>query len=367
MTFVQGSAMNADTSTLPSCVQECWDQFLLYISFANAQMVYEDAAAWEDGTTMRCQLVDGGLQATVGHRLRAFYTQSDELPVSRLQKSVRVLSVSSGPCVQNILVLAFRGSTNLEECLTNVSAELNDAAFKNFGLLVHSGWHSATIRHWDIQDGVGVDFVGMLIHHIEEELKECPHLQLLFCGHSLGGACAQVACLVMHTLARSGSLSRNLQPLVNSMMCITFGAPMPFALEEHVTASQSIAREQTLQFMAKHCWNYVHNNDPVPRIPSFIDFVDPLLNRALRKTFMEARQGLASLRRFSPMCETRFLHISGSKTWVTEVQPCDKEKIKEMMAHLNPHSTYALKLAARGDRMRYCCCTFFSKRHVRRN
>ncbi|CAJ1363135.1 unnamed protein product, partial [Effrenium voratum] len=122
---------------------------------------------------------------------------------------------------KRVFVLAFQGTSSDKDWLTNLGVERNRRAFARLGLAVHSGW-AATIDS---------DFhFSAMKAGLEEEAKSEGGIDaVLLCGHSLGGAIAQIAAMFLYNEALA---DENLQKWTQCLHCYTFGAPTPFSLPE---------------------------------------------------------------------------------------------------------------------------------------
>lgn len=125
----------------------------------------------------------------------------------------------------------------------------------------------------------------------------------MLCGHSMGGALAQVTAALAYSYANKW---RNSPPaecseqekrihvlltkamrslLTEKLSCVTLAAPQPFAnpsSEELAkwTQLRTDAFKETMTWMDKHLVNYVNGNDLVPRVPGNMDFVIDMLKNA---------------------------------------------------------------------------------------
>lgn len=132
------------------------------------------------------------------------------------------------------LVVAFRGTSSKKDVLTDLSVTREKLPLANtpFPLLplVHSGFMS---QFFSINS------------HIEGVVAE--HNNIVFCGHSLGGA-----------LATIGSLYYSFQYPEKNISCVTFGSPR---VGDNTFVSYFNERiPNTLR--------YVNDNDPVPCVPT---------------------------------------------------------------------------------------------------
>ena len=141
------------------------------------------------------------------------------------------------------LYVAFRGTKDLQDGAIDLGAVPDFHRFKEYGIGVHGG-----IAHALEQEG---DEVNHVVHDVLQVLDKhrLPGEQLVLCGHSLGGAYAQV--MAVHLLSRK----------VEVTALRTFGAP-------HVLVppkpQESPRLWQKLNSITQH---WVHDWDPVPRLP----------------------------------------------------------------------------------------------------
>ena len=132
---------------------------------------------------------------------------------------------------------------------------------------------------------------------------ESPLDSVLICGHSMGGALAQVTATLAYSYANKwrnsppaecseqerrihGLLTEAMRSLLTEKLyCVTLAAPQPFAdpsSEElaKLTQLRKDAFKETMKWMDKHLVNYVNGNDLVPRVPGNLDFVIDMLKNA---------------------------------------------------------------------------------------
>lgn len=117
-------------------------------------------------------------------------------------------------------------------------------------------------------------------------------LQLVFCGHSLGGIYA-AAVLQRLFMERRTRVTPRVKMLLESMRCITFGAPMAFGRD--LDASPSEAFDVFSAFMRQRAVNFIHENDPCPRAWSELDIANFVRQAAagLKDGIHESKGGLA--------------------------------------------------------------------------
>jgi len=114
-----------------------------------------------------------------------------------------------------------------------------------------------------------------------KDALDCPDANwdwVVLCGHSLGGALAQIAALLLHVETRQTGNDFK-------VACITFAAPTPFAplrAEQLGSSAQGRAQAESLKWLQDHSTNYVNNNDLVPRLLSNVDYVVESLSKCGR-------------------------------------------------------------------------------------
>ena len=135
------------------------------------------------------------------------------------------------------------------------------------------------------------------------EESQSPLDSVLLCGHSMGGALAQVTAALAYSYANKWQnsppaecseqekrihvlLTKAMRSLLKEKLsCVTLAAPQPFADPSQVerlnwTQSKKDAFKETMKWMDKHLVNYVNANDLVPRVPGNMDFVIGMLKNA---------------------------------------------------------------------------------------
>lgn len=210
-----------------------------------------------------------------------------------------------------VLVLAFRGTARAQDVLGNVSPLVNEDAFAQYGMNVHSAWHGlvATRRH--------LDLLWSALH----DAARHGATELLITGHSMGGALGQISVLQIlakldnETAAaakgrelREPRLSPQARRLAQSVTCVSFGAPMPFAPEAQERLSVPVlhAQRRALDWLASRTLTYVNNNDIVARLPGCIEFLRNILKTVkpaslVYKLGLSLLEGSPIIRRYRPV------------------------------------------------------------------
>ncbi|CAE7543585.1 PIP5K1 [Symbiodinium sp. CCMP2456] len=224
-----------------------------------------------------------------------------------------------------ILAVIFRGTTTAQDWIANAGALPDYDKFKDIGIGVHAGWKAVATYP---------EYVNRLRSTILEEASGTGLDTILFTGHSLGGAVAQVAALLAYTddeLWRHPKVSK----LLSGLQCITVAAPQPFSPTIHQQIHREnrqeaapgvlLAQANALQWMERRCTNYVRNNDIVPRLPGNVGFIQKMWDRvpfAVRTlldlgaaplpldlgTLLKQDLGLGV---YAPLCTTRLLMPGG--------------------------------------------------------
>eukprot|EP00462_Mataza_sp_D1_P009813 CAMPEP_0175154326 /NCGR_PEP_ID=MMETSP0087-20121206/20269_1 /TAXON_ID=136419 /ORGANISM="Unknown Unknown, Strain D1" /LENGTH=280 /DNA_ID=CAMNT_0016441181 /DNA_START=32 /DNA_END=874 /DNA_ORIENTATION=- len=139
---------------------------------------------------------------------------------------------------ENSIVIAFRGSCNLPNWITNLNYTKKSEYPKCSGCEVHGGFYAAWLA---LQDGIVADVLA--------RKKAMPGARIFVTGHSLGAALAVLAAAELHY---SHSLSIE--------AVYTFGEPR--------TGNSAFA---SFYNQGTHIsWRVTHNRDPVPHVPLHI-------------------------------------------------------------------------------------------------
>ena len=164
---------------------------------------------------------------------------------------------------KRILLAAFRGTSSLADWVANLQASIDATAFDNLQLGVHKGW----LKYIDIPH---------LIGKFREAIKqEWPLDAVLFTGHSLGGALAQIAAMLSYRTIQDRDDPDLMALVTNRLRCVTLAAPQPFTLQVHdlrTFVNPDPFVRQAVPWMLQKCINYVNHDDLVPRLPFNHDF-----------------------------------------------------------------------------------------------
>ncbi|CAK9067516.1 Phosphatidylinositol 4-phosphate 5-kinase 2 (AtPIP5K2) (1-phosphatidylinositol 4-phosphate kinase 2) (Diphosphoinositide kinase 2) (PtdIns(4)P-5-kinase 2) [Durusdinium trenchii] len=158
---------------------------------------------------------------------------------------------------RKVFVLSFRGSRTAADWAANAAVVPDKQKFKEQGLWVQAGW--ASLVHVDA-------LVEKFLAALQEEDPSSLHAVLL-CGHSLGGALAQVTAMLAYQEVLRGRLGSDVARLLSRLRCFTLAAPQPFAVDPQGDAGKA------LEWMS-HAVNYVNNQDWVPRLPGSVEFLE---------------------------------------------------------------------------------------------
>lgn len=216
---------------------------------------------------------------------------------------------------KRVFVLSFRGTVTEADWLANLAVTFDKEAFKSIPMRVHTGFSSLVCDH---------EQEGAFLNALREEWFTTAAIDcVLFCGHSLGGALAQVAALRAWQHAKNSS-DPLIQTLQKRLRCITIAAPQPFAPP---SSTQEATQDQrsALEWMLETNLNYVNNNDVVPRLPGNMDFVQKVVRKSptvslsfgratlcqtkLSDTINSMTQNgsLSFVRHYRPTCKTIFI------------------------------------------------------------
>ncbi|CAE7236136.1 yiaY [Symbiodinium natans] len=166
------------------------------------------------------------------------------------------------------LYLCFRGTDDMQDAAIDLSAVPDCFRFKEHGLGVHGG-----IAHVLEQEGENVDHVVKEVFKVLNQHRRSGD-QLVLCGHSLGGGYAQV--MAVHLLSLNVDVSA----------VRTFGAP-------HVLVPQAGTAQTMWQKLHAITQHWVHDWDPVPRLPLCQTWLVDVLPRLKKEVVKGVRVGIA--------------------------------------------------------------------------
>lgn len=132
----------------------------------------------------------------------------------------------------NLLVLSFRGSRTIENWVDNIQIIRKDVPDICADCEVHGGWWGA----WQ-------EVADVLTEKVDDAVSQYPDYKLVFTGHSLGGALATIAAMVLRDAGHTIDL-------------YTYGCPRVGneALAEYIEDQGTLYR-------------VTHTNDIVPTVP----------------------------------------------------------------------------------------------------
>jgi hypothetical protein len=169
------------------------------------------------------------------------YEKLDNACVFNTLKECPVLHKSQDDCEvlvckheSEALVVAFRGTSSREDVLTDLSITRRELPLSGLSEpefpLVHSGFHEQFFS---------------VNKEIEKDIEE--NDEVIFCGHSLGGALATIGSLYYSFLYPDKDIS-----------CVTFGSPR-------------VGDNRFVELFDERISNslrYVNDNDPIPCVPT---------------------------------------------------------------------------------------------------
>mmetsp|Transcript_75307 Transcript_75307/g.148971 ORF Transcript_75307/g.148971 Transcript_75307/m.148971 type:complete len:571 (+) Transcript_75307:75-1787(+) len=231
---------------------------------------------------------------SIEYSLRKIFLAGDE---TKSQKAtVEVTFKTSEKLLERRLFLTFRGTSCAQDWAANMSMLEDEYTFAEEGLAVHSGFHLLLSQAIN-----GIDPSKLMLAAIREKVSQGIE-GIVITGHSLGGAMAQIAALKIMQAAEN--VKDDVQKKVMmDVKCVTFAAPHAFKLLPETHGCQRDDQQNILLRAEQQLHNYIHNNDLVPRLPGFADFIDkvfeakPLLFEALGTLsgLTPVERGLAAL------------------------------------------------------------------------
>ena len=162
--------------------------------------------------------------------------------------AVKVALVSATCPEGRMLLVVFKGTSFIADFL-NWNLEHDHTMTKDKAFFIHRGAAGAM---GNLQFWLETDFMRRLESEGMQGVA-----QVVFAGHSLGGMYAQVMLYLAWQKIEAGGLT----PLMSSMRCVTFGAPMTFG-----GGLEGNGQLQSFKsFANRRAVNYVHAHDPCPR------------------------------------------------------------------------------------------------------
>ncbi|CAE7260280.1 unnamed protein product [Symbiodinium natans] len=194
------------------------------------------------------------------------------------------------------MYLAFRGTADVQDAAIDLSAVPDYGKFKEHGIGVHGGMAHTLEQEGDDINHVVKDVLQALDRH--RGIGE----PLVLCGHSLGGGYAQV--MAVHLLSRDVRISA----------VRTFGSP-------HVLVPMSPQPGQLWQRLHAITLHWVHDWDPVPRLPLCKSWLVDVLPRLKQEFGGTVRVGMASnlIKQFQNDYDDRRAHLLEKYDVVGEV------------------------------------------------
>jgi hypothetical protein len=166
---------------------------------------------------------------------------------------------------EKTLIMGWRGSQTIMDWMTDFhAAPVTSARWKTNQIRVHAGFLAM----------VESDFV-LFEKDLVAQIVARGITEVIFTGHSLGGAMAQVAHLIVEgqLLTEEKSAWDSLKKV--TFRTISFSAPMSVVILKGVDDPDA---KTLLSNVSKNVCNIIFGNDPVPRIFSMVEFLLDLAN-----------------------------------------------------------------------------------------
>ena len=268
------------------------DPFDVLVAMEATRLAYSDdvqeGATISLGTSTTPFIVLGG-HSHAKLEVRRFFKASASVQMQKLTLLAEVHV--QGELVRRLLVLGFRGTADVADAVRDAFTAFDKGAFANEEVHVHGGFALA---------------VSDPEEHAQflEALADSAALKidgLLITGHSLGGAVAQVAALharklhgmltnsevpsqyalrpVFEKLAADQAKRESVLHLLDTLRCITFESPTPFAPKRDPKHRGEQAA--ALEWLGAHAVNYCCATDPVPLVPQHLSELLDALHKAV--------------------------------------------------------------------------------------
>lgn len=172
------------------------------------------------------------------------------------------------PGMEPTLFIVFRGTDDLHDLLTDLQLAPDYAEVGDGNTFVHGGM-STLISNLGIFHRA--NFLRRLVLAFRSGVRHC-----VVTGHSLGGAYAMMLLFkVAQRLVDAEDVPDEARPLLTSLGCVSFGAPMIFGLRQRSRSPPS----WVVECLRGRAVNYVVEDDPIPRcyseveLDSFLDAI----------------------------------------------------------------------------------------------
>jgi hypothetical protein len=165
------------------------------------------------------------------------------------------------------MIIGWRGSSNIMDWTGdfNASPVVSEATR---GLRIQSSFLSLVESDFALHGEKIVNLIGT------------DTSEVIFTGHSLGGALAQVAhILVVANKADSSSMWHDAHDAKVVFRTLVFSAPMCIAIEPDDTAKGK--NKEIIELVQSHTCNIIYSYDPVPRCYSMLDYLLKVLNAVI--------------------------------------------------------------------------------------
>ena len=163
--------------------------------------------------------------------------------------------VVSGSPYRNIMIV-FEGSVDYTDWLSDALVFSIDTSIGT----VHLGfWLKFSVHHDQICKSLEI------VYNRTEQKYTTPFNKIIFGGHSLGGAIAQIA----------AAYFKNLLP-ETKIEVVTHGAPCPFDISNR--NFDQIKHKRYTAWTRDECWCIPNTNDPVPTILNFFNYIHTQIN-----------------------------------------------------------------------------------------